>query len=160
MSLNVSSQKYTVYCPLVVQPTHIIFQLTLLKTFYLLTAFATFFHGSCKDKYSQAFSYKAHSIKTFQCTDLSSVENSRGQMHLKEQIQSSLSYFHNPIVLYIKKKILYYLIFFPQHGELAVIDGWFYHLHFQVINSEIEIPEPEDHTVMQSMIIPHYIREI
>lgn len=44
-------------------------------------------------------------------------------MHLKEQIQSSLSYFHNPIVLYKTKKILYYLIFFPQHGKLAVIDG-------------------------------------
>lgn len=41
----------------------------------------------------------------------------------------------------------FYLILFPQHWKLVVIDGWFYHLHVQVINAEIEIPKPEHNTV-------------
>lgn len=49
--------------------------------------------------------------------------------------------------------LYYYLILFPQHWKLVVIDGWFHHLHIQVINAEIEIPKPEHHTVRKESFL-------
>lgn len=67
-------------------------------------------------------------------------------------MQRSSICFHSLLYLYILDNHYLYLILFPQHRKLVVINGWFYHLHIQVINAEIEIPKPEHHTVQKGVI--------
>ena len=38
-----------------------------------------------------------------------------------------------------------HLVFLPQNRILVVVDGSLHHMHFQVVDAEIQIPEPEHH---------------
>jgi len=45
----------------------------------------------------------------------------------------------------------FYLVLFPEHGEFVTFDGRLHHLHLQVVDTEVQIPEPEDDAVNVSL---------
>lgn len=51
---------------------------------------------------------------------------------------------------------LAYLILFPQQRKLVIVNGRFHHLHFQVVDAEIEVPKPEHDTVTRRVCHHQY----